>query len=689
MKKWLKRYDFMFTILLFLLIIPAEYNEWFSTFENTTLSMRHILRNTYGNHEKTRFPHEKIGIVVQDEAFFEEYGSFPLRRTDLGIIASRLRQLGAKLVIIDMLMDFASSYGEDPKIAEYLVAAGDIMVVSQLSFEDDDPDKFEKIVYPTEVIRKSAITAYSNHKEVGGMQNRLRVYPEVAEKHNEWPVSVKAVSMYLGIEPKMMGKYLIIGDIEVKLDQFNDFINDFSPLSNVLFLSKDPNVGISAMELLDIDMDVEEDTEELRNLVQGKIMFIGETSEVGHDKFDSVVGEVWGVESLAYEVATILKGAPLRAASFITEIALILIVLVALIYIHTISEPKIRFLASFLLITVYVIFCFLMYIYFDLVFAMFYTILASVVGFLTINIYLFIEERKEKSYIKNAFGQYLSPKVIEGLVKDPSKLTLGGERREMTAFFSDVQGFSTISESLTPDELVQLLNNYLTEMCNIIASHDGTIDKFEGDAIIAFWGAPLDQPRHATLACLSCIDMQKRLIELRSQWAKEGKPQLLARMGVNSGPMVVGNMGSQSRMDYTIMGDSVNLAARLEGANKFYRNFTMISEFTYAQAADAIDARELDTIRVVGKNEPITVYDILDRKNMVTGKKADMINLYNKGLDLYKQRDFQKAVITFESAVELFPQDGPSQTYIKRCKEFINHPPPEEWDGVFTHTEKG
>jgi adenylate cyclase len=330
-----------------------------------------------------------------------------------------------------------------------------------------------------------------------------------------------------------------------------------------------------------------------------------------------------------------------------------------------------------------------MYITFDIVFSMSYTIFASGIGFLTINVYLFIQERKEKSFIKNAFGQYLSPKVIEQLMDDPSHLSLGGQRREMTAFFSDVQGFSTISESLTPDELVQLLNEYLTEMCNIIAAHDGTIDKFEGDAIIAFWGAPLVQPDHAVLSCLACIDMQNRLVELRKRWAEEGKPQLLVRMGVNSGPMVVGNMGSQTRMDYTIMGDSVNLAARLEGANKFYKIFTMISEFTYVLAKDFVEVRELDTIRVVGKSEPITVYELLDRKGMVTGERASVMATYHKGLELYKQRLYKEALTVFESVLAISPADGPSATYIIRCKEFMATPPGDDWDGVYTHTKKG
>ncbi len=689
MKKMLKRYDVLFTILLFLLMIPAEHYEGFAVLENQTLSLRHVLRNTYGDEEKIGFPHEKIALVVQDEAFFEEYGSFPLRRTDLGIIASRLRQLGAEIVVIDMLMDFASSYDEDPIIADYIKKAGNVIVVSQLVFEGGDVERFDKIAYPTETIREVAATAYSNHKEVGGMQNRLRIYPEIGNQHNEWPVSVKAVADFLRVTPSVVNNYLVIGKIKVKLDQYNDFINDYSPLDDVTYLSRDPNVGISAMDILDMDMEDEDEISEFSDLVKGKIVFVGETAEVGHDKFDSVVGEVWGVESLAYEVATLLKGAPLRSASTGVELALMLIMLVGLIYIHSLSEPKFRFLLSFLLVALYVVFCFIMYIYFDLAFSMSYTMIAGGLGFLTINVYLFIEERKEKRFIKDAFGQYLSPKVIDKLVEDPSALSLGGEKREMTAFFSDVQGFSTISESLTPDELVQLLNEYLTEMCDIIAEHDGTIDKFEGDAIIAFWGAPLKQENHATLACLACVDMQKKLEELREKWAQEGRPQLLARLGVNTGSMVVGNMGSVSRMDYTIMGDSVNLAARLEGANKFYKNFTMISEFTYEQAKEAIEVRELDTIRVVGKNEPITVYEILDRKNGVTGDKAKLVDIFHQGLELYKQRHFKGALELFESGLDISPFDGPTLTYIDRCNGFIEDPPSEEWDGVFTHTKKG
>ena len=687
MKNLLKRYDIFFTILIFLVMIPAEHNEWFSSFEDQFVSIRHILRTSYADPEMVRFPHDKIAIVVQDDAFFEDYNGFPLHRDDIGKMAANLAVLGAKVVMVDILFDFKSSYGEDPKIAQHLKNAGNTIVVSIVAFEEG---KFKKVIYPVEEIHKATATAYSNHQKMGTMLNRLRIYPEVGQVYGEWPISVKTVATYLGVKPKFQNGTLILGDLKIKLDQFNDFRNDYPYLKpDVGYISKDPFVGLSGMDILELDMEDEDELDEYRSLVEGKIVFIGDTSEVSHDYFDTPIGKVFGVEVLASEVATLLKGAPLKSATTFAEVIVALIFLLLLISSNFLSDPRLRALASVGLLVGYFAFAILFYIYLDLVFSMGYIFLAGIVGFTAINIFLFIEERKQKSFITDAFGQYLSPDVIEALVDDPDKLSLGGERREMTAFFSDIQGFSTISESLTPDELVALLNKYLTAMCDIISDQNGTIDKFEGDAIIAFWGAPLDQQNHATLSCFACVDMQNALLDLREEWMKEGLPMVLVRMGINSGPMVVGNMGSQSRMDYTIMGDSVNLAARLECANKFYKNFSMISEFTYKQAAEAIDVRELDTIRVVGKNEPITVYDLIERKNQTSGKMAELVPIYNKGLQLYKDLDFQGAIKVFQSGLKLISQDGPSLTYIERCQDFLENPPPADWDGVFTHTQKG
>jgi len=299
----------------------------------------------------------------------------------------------------------------------------------------------------------------------------------------------------------------------------------------------------------------------------------------------------------------------------------------------------------------------------------------------------FIEE-KEKKYIHNAFGRYMSPLVIEQLVRDPSKLKLGGVRRELSAFFSDLAGFSTISEKMQPGDLVNLLNEYLTDMTNIVLKYDGTLDKYEGDAIMAFWGAPLDDEAHAEKCCRAALEMQARLAELRTIWAEKGKPLLTARMGINTGPMVVGNMGAEARMDYTIMGDEVNLAARLEGVNKEYGTDVIISQSTLDKCPDIFEVRELDSIRVVGKQQAVVIYELLGLRGAVPEEKKKIIKLYAEGLSLYKSRKWSEAIEVFGQIFEEVPDDGPSLTYLERCLGFRIHPPGPDWDGVHVMRSK-
>jgi adenylate cyclase len=246
-----------------------------------------------------------------------------------------------------------------------------------------------------------------------------------------------------------------------------------------------------------------------------------------------------------------------------------------------------------------------------------------------------------------------------------------------------VAGFSTISEKLSPQELVSLLNEYLSEMTDIILSYNGTVDKYEGDAIIAFYGAPLPFDDHAIKACLAAVDMKKRLAEMRESWRARGQQELKVRMGMNTGNAVVGNMGSRTRMDYTMMGDSVNLAARLEGANKFYETYAMISHTTYEAAKDHIEARKLDMIRVVGKEEPITVYELLGRKGHLSDYMHEMMVKYNEGMELFNNRDWQGARNAFRAGLKVVNDDGPCKVYVERCSEYLKKPPSKTWDGVY------
>lgn len=316
-------------------------------------------------------------------------------------------------------------------------------------------------------------------------------------------------------------------------------------------------------------------------------------------------------------------------------------------------------------------------------------VLAVVTGFVGATAYDYIIERKQKMLIKGMFSHYVNPTVVEELVAHPEKLRLGGERKEMTVLFSDIAGFTTISESLQPENLVALLNEYLSAMTEIIFTNAGTLDKYEGDAVMAFWGAPIPQTDHALRACRASLEMQENLKELRKRWLDAGKPKVEIRIGLSSGDMVVGNMGGTERFDYTVMGDTVNLGSRLEGANKEYRTDIMISDKTYQHVKEQVIARKLDLLVVKGKTEPIAVYELVGLTNgSISPKYMEFLGIYNQGLEYYFNRQWQEAMQVFQRTAEMFPNDYPSFIYFKRAKTYSVTPPPPNWNGAYVLTTK-
>jgi adenylate cyclase len=311
-------------------------------------------------------------------------------------------------------------------------------------------------------------------------------------------------------------------------------------------------------------------------------------------------------------------------------------------------------------------------------------------SFLALTFIQFLDTEREKGFIRNAFSHYLSEAVIKDIVGNPDKLKLGGELRHMTAMFTDIKGFSSISEKLSPVSLVKLLNEYLTAMSDMILDLGGTIDKYEGDAIISFFGAPLDLPSHALRACQAAVRMKKIESEINVRFIQEelSPSDLLTRMGINTGEMVVGNMGTVKKMNYTIMGDSVNLASRLEGVNKQYGTWLCVSEDTMNEAKDGIIVRRLDRIRVVGKSQPIRIYELVDEKGLLDQRKADVIGLFEQALSKFESRLWDEADVAFRNVLAVDPEDGPSKTYLERIAKYKQTPPPDNWDGVFVLTTK-
>jgi adenylate cyclase len=309
-----------------------------------------------------------------------------------------------------------------------------------------------------------------------------------------------------------------------------------------------------------------------------------------------------------------------------------------------------------------------------------------------VSLYRALVEEKEKRKVRSAFGQYLSPEVIRRLLVNPQLVE--PKKTEITVMFSDIRGFTTISEKLDAQELALFLNGYLSDMTGIVFRTRGTLDKYIGDAVMAFWGAPYEDPRHAVQACTAALEMMERVRELQKKWAAEGKPALDIGIGLNSGVASVGNMGSELRYGYTALGDAVNLSSRLEGLNKEYGTHIIVNESTYAEAKDhGFLFRELDLIRVKGKLQPVTIYELigdfteLQGDGLLAGVQAH-VQHFDAARNLYRQRRWTEALSAFQAILDRWPNDGPSILYLKRCQDYLSEEPEPDWDGVFTMTHK-
>jgi len=313
---------------------------------------------------------------------------------------------------------------------------------------------------------------------------------------------------------------------------------------------------------------------------------------------------------------------------------------------------------------------------------MVYPLLAIVLIYTSLTLYHYITEERERKKIRGAFSYYVSSSVVNEMLKNPDKLKLGGDKKDLSVLFSDIRGFTTISEGLTPEELVHLLNEYLTVMTDIVFKYDGTLDKYMGDAIMAIYGAPLEQPDHPARACRSALEMMAGLKQLNDKWIAEGKAPLDIGIGINTGMMMVGNMGSDQRFDYTVMGDSVNLGSRLEGANKSYKTNILISEYTHAKVKDEFACMEVDSVRVKGKSLPVKIFQLIGEKG-IPEDHMEAVRLFESGLVLYKQQKWDDAIEVFDKVMKMQKGVNAAEIYIQRTLDLKSDPPPPEWNGVF------
>jgi len=448
---------------------------------------------------------------------------------------------------------------------------------------------------------------------------------------------------------------------------------------------------------------------------EDKYVFIGYNAQGLFDIFSTPISSVYpGVGCHVTMLDNILNDDFIHQSSqkvnLLVLFAVVILIVSLTIFSHRISLSIAGTITAFVII---VVGSFILYQFGGVWVPMVTYLTGTLAAFVTVTLYNYATEGSQKRFIKSAFSQYLSPKVVDQLILDPSQLKLGGEKREMTAIFTDIRAFSTFSEALgDPAKLVELLNFYLTKMSNIVLDNQGTIDKYEGDAIIAFFGAPIHFNNHASLACRATIKMKKAEAEINREalslglitpgvmqaMAKKGvissvddPNPIFTRLGINTGDMVVGNMGTPNKMDYTIMGNAVNLAARLEGVNKQYdTGGILISEYTRAHIGDEFILRPLSRVRVVGINTPLRLYELLDIAQEAPPELLEMVRSWEQAFKFYESKDFVAAQNIFQLICRKNEADMAAKKYLNRCVKYLSSPPDDKiWDdGVDNLTEK-
>lgn len=296
----------------------------------------------------------------------------------------------------------------------------------------------------------------------------------------------------------------------------------------------------------------------------------------------------------------------------------------------------------------------------------------------------FMSAERKKKQLREAFGRYVSPNLVTEITRSPESLSLGGEERRLTVLFSDIRGFTTIAEGLSPRVLVRLMNEYLTPMTDIILDHEGTVDKYMGDSIMAFWGAPLKLEDHAAKACRASLAMRAKLFDLRDLWREMDVPELDIGIGISTGRLTVGNMGSRTRFDYTVLGDTVNLGARLESLNRVYNTHIIVPKYTYEDTKKEFVFRELDLIRVKGKRRPIKIYELMGERGGEDEEELSRIaDLFHAALESYRFGHWKAARQRFERVLAEAPDDGPSKLFLERIEALSTKGVPRGWDGIY------
>jgi len=643
----------------------------------------------------------QVVVVTVDQPdldFFKNQGVvWPWPRQLYSHLIDYFRRGGAHAVIFDILFTEASSYGpeDDQRLAQAAAAAGNVVFPFFLSREEKEANPSTavllakaglKIIGPPpqrQANYRSLIPPIAPFleaaKALGNVESRpdadgiYRRVPLVLPFKDHWlpTLSLAAFHRFTGAPPLKFGHHrLLLGKKEIPLD----------PQGNLILKYRGPSRShrrFSAANVIASEARVRHHLPPIYppEDFADKWVLVGLTAPGLLDLKSSPMGGIYpGVELHATLLDNLIQEDFLRTPPgwvlWSWALLLVLAIDATVLCSPRLSLNLVAFAGLLLLHLALAVLAFWTGFWADPVIPG----IALALGFGLTTAYSYATEGRQRLYLRRLFAQYMSEAVISHLLAHPEKLKLGGERRRVTLFFSDLAGFTTISERLPAETVVSLLNEYLSAMTEIILEEEGIVDKFEGDAIMAFWGAPLDQGDQALRACRVALRQQARLAELNRRLADLNLPPLKMRIGINTGEAIVGNLGSARRFDYTVIGDTVNLASRLEGLNKFYGTAIMASEATVAACGNAVVFRELDLVAVKGKEQPVRVFEVVSLPEDLSPAMAARNQAFAAALIRYRQGDLDGAVAGFRAVLSQFPEDGPSAAFLKRCQRFLADP---------------
>jgi len=646
-------------------------------------------------------PNPNVVIAAIDEKSINQIGRWTWSRSVFAELINKLKEYDAGTLAFDVVFSEPESIEADTKLSDALKNNGN--TVLGYFFRDDSTEILNEESFKINERSKIKLLKYTNQAD----KNRIRKFLS-ADLNTPLIANYAAGFGYFNVSPDQDGVYrqapLILN--------FND---SFYPslsleatgkyLNSNLFLTID-SYGISSLKSDNLDIPVNEKGDLLLNYYgrqgvfptysiidilegdipgeyfEGKLVIIGSTeigiADLRATPFDPVAP---GVEIQATAVANILDKNFLIKDGFTKALDLLLILILPLLFSLVLYKAKNAF-TSFIVLSMFValllISNFLVFTKLNLVLSILFPATSILLTYILYEIYRNLIIEKESRFIRKAFKSYVAPKIVDQLINNPNKLNLGGDRKYITLLFSDIRGFTSLSEKTDPEVLVTHLNKYLSPMTEIIMNNEGTLDKFMGDGIMAIYGAPVEKDSHSLDACISAVQMIDELKIINDDLVKNGFPEIKIGIGINSGEAIVGNMGANLRFDFTAIGDTVNLASRLESLTKTYGVEIIISEASKIEAEKSYKNpnkllfRELDFVKVKGKNEPVKIYELLIPSEEFD--QVEFIDNFSTALGKFRDKDFQNSLVLFEKLLNANGDDTPTKIYIERCRECLSKP---------------